>query len=64
MSERNIIGDNIRYFRKKQKLTKEELTAKLQTLGLEIDRPMLTKIELKKREVYDFKVNIIAKALN
>lgn len=64
MNERNIIGDNVRTLRKKQKLTQEELTAKIQTLGLDIDRPMLTRIELKKREVYDYEALIISKALN
>ncbi|MBU6134018.1 XRE family transcriptional regulator [Clostridium tertium] len=64
MSERNIIGENIRYFRKKQNLIQEGLTAKLQTLGLEIYSSMLTKIELKKRESYYFEIDIISKVLN
>lgn len=64
MEERNIIGDNVRRLRKKQKLTQEELTAKLQIEGLDIDRPMLTRIELKKREVYDYEAWCIAKTLN
>lgn len=64
MKKRNIIGDNVRRLRKKQKLTQEELTAKLQTVGLDIDRPMLTRIELKQREVYDYEVLGIANALN
>lgn len=63
MEKRNIIGDNVRRLRKKQKLTQEELTARLQTNGLSIDRPILTKIELKKREVYDYEVLSISKAL-
>ena len=64
MEKRNIIGDNVRRLRKEQKLTQEELTAKLQTLGLDIDRPMLTRIELKKRGVYDYKAFVIANALD
>lgn len=64
MEKRNIIGDNVRRLRKEQKLTQEELTAKLQTLGLDIDRPMLTRIELKQREVYDYEALSISKALN
>ncbi|MBS4958715.1 MAG: helix-turn-helix transcriptional regulator [Clostridium sp.] len=64
MEKRNIIGDNVRRLRKKQKLTQEELTAKLQTEGLNIDRPMLTRIELKQREVYDYEALCISKVLN
>lgn len=64
MEKRNIIGFNVRRLRKKQKLTQEELTARLQVEGLNIDRPMLTRIELKQREVYDYEVFILSKALN
>lgn len=64
MEKRNIIGDNVRRLRIQQKLTQEEFTAKLQTIGLDIDRPMLTRIELKKREVYDYEVLYISKAFN
>ncbi|MBD7910041.1 helix-turn-helix domain-containing protein [Clostridium cibarium] len=64
MDKRNIIGDNVKRLRKKQGLTQEELTAKLQLYGLAIDRPMLTKIELKKREVLDYELLCIAKAFN
>ena len=64
MKKRNIIVDNVRRLRKQQKLTQEELTAKLQTEGLDIDRPMLTRIELKQREVYDYEALGISNALN
>lgn len=64
MNKRNIIGDNVRRLRKEQELTQEELTAKLQLHGLDIDRPMITKIELKKREVLDYELFTIAKVLN
>ena len=64
MKKRNIIGDNVRRFRKEQNLTQEELTAKLQTEGLDIDRPMLTRIELKQREVYDYEALGISNVLN
>lgn len=64
MEKRNIIGDNVRRLRKEQKLTQEELTAKLQLEGLNIDRPMLTRIELKQREVLDYEILCLSKALN
>lgn len=64
MEKRNIIGDNVRRLRKEQKITQEELTAKLQVVGLDINRPMLTRIELKQREVYDYEALGIANVLN
>ncbi|MCS6103535.1 XRE family transcriptional regulator [Clostridium botulinum] len=62
--KRNIIGKKVRTIRKAKKLTQEELTARIQVKGLNIDRPMLSRIETNSREVYDFEVKAIAEALN
>ncbi|WP_243450178.1 helix-turn-helix domain-containing protein [Clostridium botulinum] len=64
MMKRNIIGKKVRTIRKSKKLTQEELTARIQVKGLNIDRPMLSRIETNSREVYDFEVKAIAEALN
>lgn len=64
MMKRNIIGQKVRTIRKANKLTQEELTARIQVKGLNIDRPMLSRIETNSREVYDFEVKAIAEALN
>jgi len=53
MSDRNIIGHNIKHFRKLKNLTQEELAAKLNVLGLSIDRPMISRIECQSREITD-----------
>ena len=63
MNTRNIIGNNIKKIRIDNNLTQEQLTAKLQVNGLDIDRPMLSKIESKKREVLDYEIKAIAEAL-
>lgn len=63
MNNRNIIGDNIKKIRLDNNLTQEQLTAKLQVNGLDIDRPMLSKIESKKREVLDYEIKAISEAL-
>lgn len=63
MVKRNFIGDNVRRLRKMRDFTQEELAAKLQVEGLNIDRPMITKIELKQREVYDYEAFYISKVL-
>lgn len=63
MNRRNIVGKSIRKFRIERKLTQEQLTAKIQLKGLELDRPMLSKIENNKREVLDFEVKAFSEAL-
>ena len=60
---RNIIGLNIKRIRKKKGLTQEELTAKLNILGLNIDRPMVSKIENQQREITDLEIKAIAEVL-
>lgn len=63
MDNRNIIGENLKQIRRYHKLTQEQLIAQLQLNGLNIDRPMLSKIETKKREVLDYEIKIIAETL-
>ncbi len=66
ISQKNICGERIARKRNAQMpaLTQEQLTAKVQSLGLDIDRAAIAKIETKQRRVYDYEVVIFAKALN
>lgn len=64
MKKRNIIGINVRRIRKEKMLTQEELAIKLDLLGINIDRPKISKIENQLREVTDFEVKAIANALD
>lgn len=61
---RNIIGQNIKNIRLKNNLSQKELSIKLEILGLNIDRPMISKIENKQREVTDIEILGLSKALN
>jgi transcriptional regulator with XRE-family HTH domain len=63
MNERNIIGHRIKYFRKLKQMTQEELSAKLIVMGVNIDRPMISRIESQSREITDIEILAIAKAL-
>lgn len=65
MKSRNIIGDRLKQARRASKpyITQNELTARLQVMGIGIDRSMLSKIENGVRPVYDFEVAALAKAL-
>lgn len=70
LMKNNICGKWIKYVRKglydKQhpKMTQEELTARLQVLGLRIDRTALSRIESGERILSDIEVACFASALN
>lgn len=64
MLKRNIIGENIKTIRIQKGLTQEQLTAKLQVKGLKLDRPMLSKIESRTREILDYEIKTFADALD
>lgn len=59
----NIIGNNIKKFRKDQNLSQEYLCARLQTMGYQISRSDISKIENKKKFISDFEVLGFSKAL-
>nr|WP_236871190.1 helix-turn-helix transcriptional regulator [Brevibacillus laterosporus] len=63
MQSRNITGKQIRKFRKGLNLTQDELSAKLMVLGINIDRPMVSKIENQTREITDIELKCIAHVL-
>lgn len=52
----NLISKNLRQLRKKNKLSQEELAAKMQLLGVDIDQQLISKIELNKRFVKDYEL--------
>ena len=60
---RNIIGKKISQIRKKKGVTQEDLAARLNVQGINIDRPMISKIENQAREILDFEILGFAKAL-
>lgn len=60
---KNVLGPNIKFYRMKRGLTQEDMTARLNVLGLEIDRPMLSRIENQERILYDYEIREIAKIL-
>ncbi len=62
----NLCGEQIAKLRSSHtpSLTQEELAAKLQRAGLDLDRAAIAKIETKKRRIYDYEVIIFAKVLN
>jgi len=61
--KKNIIGQNIRKYRKSAGITQMELAAQLQLLGVRIDRSAVAKIESGLRPVSDIEVRAIANML-
>ncbi|WP_395939490.1 helix-turn-helix domain-containing protein [Clostridium sp. DJ247] len=63
MHTRNVIGKRIKMLRLKEGITQEQLAARLNVQGIDIDRPMISKIENQSRELLDYEIIGIAKAL-
>ena len=63
---RNIVGPRVKSARQQAvpKITQDDLCARLQVLGLQIERPAISKIETGYREVTDIEVAALAKALD
>ncbi|MDT8718883.1 helix-turn-helix transcriptional regulator [Clostridium sp. 19966] len=64
LKQKNIIGQRIKYLRINKKITQEQLTARLNIQGIEIDRPMISRIESQTRNLLDYEIKAIANALN
>jgi len=61
---RNIIGEKVKLARMKNKITQEQLAARLELNDVQIDRIAISRIESGNRFVADYEVVEIAKALN
>ena len=59
----NICGKNIKKFRESQKLTQEELCARMQVMGYQISRSDISKLENEKKCIMDFEIIGFANAL-
>lgn len=53
---KNVIGDSLKQWRIKHKLSQQQLAAKMQTLGVSIDQQMISKIESNARLVTDYEL--------
>lgn len=58
------IGQRIRCFREKKKLTQEQLSAQMQVNGCDITRSALAKIEVGQRHIYPDEIQLFVKLLN
>lgn len=61
--KKNICGRKVREARKKAGLKQEELAARLQVEGINIERDSISRLEKGKRFVADYELKVIAKVL-
>ncbi len=59
----NVCGKNIKKIRKEQKVTQDELCARMQVMGYQISRSDISKLENGKKFITDFELVGFSKAL-
>lgn len=59
----NLIGDNVRFYRKKRKMSQQALSNKLELMGVYICRGSVSRIEDKSRTVTDIELYAISQIL-
>ena len=59
-----LFGQNIRKIREENGFTQEQLAARLQTLGCDITRSALAKIEAGQRHIYSWEIRALRTALD
>jgi len=63
-NNKNVIFRQLKVARKRLRMSQKELAAKMQTLGINIDQQMISKIEKNMRMVTDYELVCFSKALN
>lgn len=61
---KNIIAEKLKQFRENKGLSQSDLAAKLQTMNVNIDQQMISKIEKNSRQVTDYELACICKCLS
>jgi len=60
----NVSGANVRRFREQLCLSQEQLAARMQVAGVQINQKAVSRIELGSRVVADYELMVLAQALN
>lgn len=61
--KKNLIGDNVRKYRKKRKMSQQSLSNKLELLGVYVCRGSISRVEDQSRTVTDIELYAIAEVL-
>lgn len=62
--KKNICGERIRQARVKNRLTQDNLAAKMQIEGITIERDSISRIEIGTRFVPDYELPVFSRVLN
>lgn len=62
--EKNLIGRNLTILRKKRHLSQRDLAQKLQLLGYDMDKNVITRIETNQRYVTDIELQALVQILD
>ena len=63
-NNKNVISSSLKHYREQAKLSQTQLAAKMQTLGINIDQQMLSKIENNQRQVTDYELACLCRLLD
>lgn len=61
---KNVIGKRLSVLRKEKGITQSDLAARMQTLNVNIDQQMISKIEKNQRQVTDYELACFCKCLS
>lgn len=61
--KKNICGERVKEARKRLNITQNELSARLQTEGVNIERDSVSRIEIGTRFVADYELAVLSKVL-
>ena len=56
---KNLIGDRLKQLRNRTNLSQRDLARKLQLIGMDMDKNVITRIETNKRYVTDFELQAL-----
>jgi len=56
---KNLIGDRLKELRNRTNLSQRDLARKLQLIGMDMDKNVITRIETNKRYVTDFELQAL-----
>ncbi len=62
--KKNVTGKNIEFYRKKHKLSRQNISDKLMILGIDLSAQSLYDIEIGNRTIVDYELAAITKILN
>ncbi len=61
---KNLIGERLKLLRQKDGLSQRDLANKLQLIGIDMDKNVITRIETDKRYVTDFELQALKEIFN